>query len=111
MPADCNRKTNGPALPSMIGISGPATSTCKLSIPSPASADIKCSTVEIDAPSFLSVDDSRVSPTLSARRDRHRLRQIDAMENNAGVGRRRAQVKIDARARVQTDAGRLDRVF
>ena len=53
--------------PSMIGISGPATSMCKLSIPRPASADIKCSTVEIDAPSFLSVDDSRVSPTLSAR--------------------------------------------
>jgi hypothetical protein len=66
MPADCSRKTNGPALPSMIGISGPATSMWTLSIPSPASADIMCSTVEIAAPSCLSVDERRVSPTCSA---------------------------------------------
>ena len=50
----------------MIGISGPATSMCRLSIPSPASADITCSTVEIDVPSRFSVDDSRVSPTCRA---------------------------------------------
>jgi hypothetical protein len=63
IPADCSRNTNGAALPSMIGISGPATSMCRLSIPRPASADITCSTVEIDVPSCLSVDESRVSPT------------------------------------------------
>ncbi len=35
-------------------------------MPTPASADIRCSTVEIDAPSSASVDDSRVSPTFAA---------------------------------------------
>jgi len=67
MPADWRRKTNGPALPSMIGNSGPATSTLRLSTPTPASADIRCSMVEIDASPSVSVDDNRVSPTLTAR--------------------------------------------
>jgi hypothetical protein len=35
-------------------------------MPTPASADIRCSTVEIDVPSAVSVDDSRVSPTFAA---------------------------------------------
>ena len=39
----------------------PAMSMCTLSMPSPASAESTCSTVEIDTPSFFSVDDNRVS--------------------------------------------------
>ena len=66
MPADCSRKTNGAALPSMIGSSGPATSMCMLSMPRPAHADSTCSTVEIDTPSCFSDVERRVSPTWSA---------------------------------------------
>jgi hypothetical protein len=35
-------------------------------MPSPASADMRCSTVDTLAPSTLSVDDRRVSPTFDA---------------------------------------------
>ncbi len=45
IPADWIRKTNGPALPSIIGTSGADSSTKQLSMPRPAKADIRCSTV------------------------------------------------------------------
>jgi hypothetical protein len=66
MPADCSRKTKVPALPSMIGTSSPETSTNALSIPNPANADIRCSTVETRAPSFSITVAIVVLPTLSA---------------------------------------------
>ena len=63
-PADWIKNTKGAALPSIIGTSGLVNSTYTLSIPKPANADIKCSTVEtLTSPSFNAVD-KRVSPTL-----------------------------------------------
>jgi len=45
IPAERIRKTKVPAEPSRIGNSGASTSTKRLSIPRPESADIRCSTV------------------------------------------------------------------
>ena len=50
-PAHSIRNKNGAALPSMIGISGPSSSTTALSISAPANAAIRCSTVPIVVPS------------------------------------------------------------
>ena len=95
MPADCSRNTNGPALPSMIGSSGPATSTCRLSMPRPASADIRCSTVEMRRAAALERRrQPRVADVLRLRRDRDGLRQVDAMEHDAGVGARQGAASI-----------------
>ena len=58
---------NGPALPSMIGTSGPAMSMRRLSMPRPHSADIRCSTVDTLASPRFNVDESRVSPISPAR--------------------------------------------
>ena len=65
IPADCNRKTNGPALPSIIGTSGPSRWTKRLSIPNPAIADKRCSTVETFTSLAIKVVDKVVSPTFS----------------------------------------------
>ena len=64
-PADCSRNTNGPDEPSMIGTSGADSSTSRLSIPSPARADIRCSTVWTLAPSRASPVHRVVSHTNS----------------------------------------------
>src|SRR5258706_184251 len=61
------RNTKVPALPSMIGTSSPETSTYALSMPRPAKADMRCSTVETRVPSFSSTVASVVLPTLCAR--------------------------------------------
>ena len=61
MPADCTRKTNGAALPSMMGTSSAERSTKQLSMPSPARAAIRCSTVETRTPSSPIVVASSVS--------------------------------------------------
>ena len=53
--------TKGLALPSIIGTSGPSNSTIALSIPIPASAESKCSTVEI----FISLLDRLVDSLVS----------------------------------------------
>src|SRR5258706_10217859 len=66
MPADWIRNTKVPALPSMIGTSSPDTSTNALSMPRPANADIRCSTVETRAPSFSITVAIVVLVTLSA---------------------------------------------
>jgi hypothetical protein len=63
MPADWMRNTKGPALPSMIGTSVADSSTMALSMPRPAKADIRCSTVATLAPSPRIVVPSVVSPT------------------------------------------------
>ena len=74
-------------------------------MPRPAQADIRCSTVCTLALPLEMVDASRVSVTASARDDDvHRLRQIDAPEHDAGVGRRWPQRQLDPLAAVQTDA-------
>ena len=111
MPADCSRNTNGPALPSMIGSSGPATSTCRLSMPSPASADIRCSTVEIDAPSACERRrQPRVADVRRVRGNRRPARGRSMRWNTMpGVGGRRTQRELDPRAGVQADAGRANR--
>ena len=67
MPADWIRNTKGPALPSMIGTSPAVSSMNALSMPSPASADRRCSTVETPAPFAVSVVPSVVSLTFVAR--------------------------------------------
>ena len=63
IPAAWRRKTKGPALPSMIGISGPSTSIRQLSMPSPAIADKRCSIVDILCSPDPSVVDNVVKPT------------------------------------------------
>ncbi len=65
IPADWIRNTKGPALPSMIGTSGALTSTKALSMPKPAKADNKCSTVEIRTLPLAKEVESCVSPTLA----------------------------------------------
>ena len=65
-PADSSKNTNGAALPSIIGISGPFTSTYALSIPSPAIADMRCSMVDILVSPEVRQVDNEVSPTFSA---------------------------------------------
>ena len=78
---------------------------CTLSMPSPASADITCSTVEIDAPSCSQRRRKpRIADMARIGGNGDRPRQIDAMKHDAGVGRRRPQHEIDARAGVETDA-------
>ncbi len=55
-----------PALPSMIGTSSADTSTNALSMPRPANADMRCSTVETRTPSFSITVAISVLLTLSA---------------------------------------------
>ena len=50
IPAHSIRNTNGAALPSMIGTSGPSSSTIALSTAAPAKAAIRCSTVPTIVP-------------------------------------------------------------
>ena len=107
MPADCSRNTNGPALPSMIG-------------------DFRARDVDVqivDAQSrerrhqvlhrrnsravlFQRRRKTRVADVARIGRDRHRLGQVRAMEDNAGVARRGPQHQLDARARMQPHPGR-----
>jgi len=51
-PAAASTATKGFALPSIAGISGPSTRTSRLSMPSPAAAAIRCSTVPTRVPFF-----------------------------------------------------------
>ncbi len=50
IPAQSIRNTKGSELPSMMGSSGPLTSTTTLSRPLPAKAAIRCSTVDTVVP-------------------------------------------------------------
>ena len=59
------RNTNGPALPSIRGISGPSTSIIRLSNPSPATAERRCSMVATLVPFLKRVVERVVSPTYS----------------------------------------------
>ena len=110
MPADCSRNTNGAALPSMIGTSDAVRSTNALSMPRPAIADIRCSTVPTLAESAL---ERRAERGLdhAQRVGRHvdGLRQVEAPKHDAGIGRRRAKSHVDLLARVQADAGGANR--
>ncbi len=79
MPADCSRNTNGAALPSMIGTSAAVSSTNALSIPSPAKADIRCSTVPTRAPSCsMRRAERRLGHAQRAGGNVHGLRQIES---------------------------------
>jgi hypothetical protein len=112
MPADWMRNTNGPALPSMIGTSAAPSSTMALSMPSPASADIRCSTVATRTPSLISVVPSMVSPTCmpSPARPRGGSRSVrrNTMPVLTGAG---PQGHEDLLARVQAHARRADGVL
>ena len=66
MPALCSRNTKDEAEPSRIGTSSAVMSICRLSMPRPAQADIRCSTVCTLAPPDDTVEASRVSVTASA---------------------------------------------
>ena len=69
IPALCSKKTNEAAEPSKIGTSSAVISTYMLSIPKPAHADIRCSTVCTLASPFDSVEAKRVSETAIAETD------------------------------------------
>src|SRR5512134_362912 len=91
-PACCSSSANGEALPSRIGSSGASRSTKALSMPRPLSADIRCSTVWTFAPSLISVDARRASPTSSARAGMStgeaRSMRRNTMPVSGGAGRR-----------------------
>src|SRR6218665_2474877 len=67
MPALWSRKTKDAEEPSRIGTSSAVMSTWRLSMPRPAQADIRCSTVCTLALPCAMVEASRVSVTASAR--------------------------------------------
>ena len=70
---------------------GADSSTTALSIPRPANADSRCSTVETRHSPLTSVVPSIVSPTfVGVRPDVHRVRQVGAPEHDARIRRRRA---------------------
>ena len=110
MPADCSRKTNGP---------GAAVHDRDL-----GAGDVDVQVVDAEAGErrhqVLDGGDRRavalqrrrqprVADVPRVGRDGDRRLEIDAMEDDAGVRRRRAQRELDARAGMQTDARRLDR--
>ena len=74
----------------MIGTSAALTSTMALSMPRPAKADIRCSTVETCALALTSVVPSVVSPTFSARA---------GMSDGLGRSVRRNTMPVSARRR------------
>ncbi len=67
IPTFFSKYIKGPALPSMMGISGPSNVMRALSIPMPARADMRCSTVETMWPLWPMVVASLVSNTFSRR--------------------------------------------
>ena len=96
----------------MIGTSAAETSTIALSIPRPANADSRCSTVETRDSPLPRVVPSMVSPTFSAvARMSTMLRQIGAPEDDALIRVGRAQGHEHLLAGVQADAGGANRVF
>ena len=66
IPALCNKKTKDAADPSKMGTSSAVMSTYRLSIPKPAQADIRCSTVCTLASPCDKVEAKRVSVTAFA---------------------------------------------
>ena len=52
-----------------------------------------------------------VAHIFAARGNLHRFRQIGASEDDTGIDRRRPQRHVHLVARMQSDAGRADRVF
>ena len=80
----------------------------RLSMPRPAQADIRCSTVCTLAPPLEMVDASRVSVTASADTGMSTgIGQVDAPEHDAGVRLGRPQRQLHPLAAVQADADRL----
>ena len=81
-------------------------------MPSPANADIRCSTVDTRTPLFSRHEDRRVSPTAyGSALISTGCGEIDAAEHDAGIGRGRTQREIDLLAGVQADAGGADHVL
>jgi len=101
-PADRIRYTNEPDEPSRIGISAASMSMFRLSMPSPASADIRCSTVATRICCWpwciaVSVDAIRVSLTASAlagmaRGGSRSIRQ-NTIPLSAGAGRKPSRTR------------------
>ena len=101
------RITNGAALPSSTGTSGPSTSTIASSTPSAYRAESRCSTVSTHTP-------SRVQPggVVEAAEVLEGGRDLDAdvrpPEADAVFGGRGPEVEPHRLARVQPDAGAAD---
>jgi hypothetical protein len=112
MPADWMRKTKGAALPSMMGISAASTSTQALSMPRPERADMRCSTVAIrDAVLLQAGGQTGVADGEGVGAQFHRRIEVDAAEDDAGVGRRRTQGHGDLDPGMEPDAGGADQRF
>ena len=112
MPADCSKNTNGAALPSMIGTSAAVRSTNALSMPRPAIADIRCSTVPTLRRAALERRaERRLGDAQRVGRHVDGLRQVEAPKHDAGIGGRRPQGHVDLLAAVQADAGGANRFF
>ena len=74
-------------------------------MPSPAQADIRCSTVcTLALPDRDGGGQARVGHGLGADRNVHRLGQVHATKDDARVGLRRAQGQLDPLAAVHPDA-------
>ena len=113
MPADCSRNTNGPALPSMIGTSAAVSSTMALSMPRPANADSRCSTVETrDSPLTERGAERGVADVLGARaRISTGCGRSMRRKHDAGVGGAGLERHHDLLAGMQPDARGADRVL
>ena len=113
VPAHSIRRTNGWALPSIAGTSGPLISTSTLSISQAASAAIRCSIIRTVA----ATPATRHGDAVGGRRMvevRQRIagaaRAVDAAEPDARALRRRAEREADPGAAVEADAGAADHV-
>ncbi len=105
MPALCSRNTKDAAEPSRIGTSSAVMSTYRLSMPRPAQADIRCSTVCTLAPPLEMVDARRVSVTASADIGMSTGSGRSTRRNTMPVsGWRRPQRQLDPLAAVQPHA-------
>ena len=91
IPAERMSRTNGAALPSMIGNSTAFTSTSALSTPKPANVAIRCSTVETLTRPLPRLVASWVSMTFSGqaltRASQPRSERTNTMPASAGAGR------------------------
>ena len=96
----------------MMGTSGALTSTCALSMPRPANADNRCSTVETRAVTInKSGAELGVADVLGVGTDFGGRIEIGTSEHDAGVRRRGPQGHQDLLAGVQADALGADGVF
>ena len=104
MPADWIRKMNGAAEPSRMGTSGASRSIQALSMPSPAEGRHQVfDGPHLDPVHFETGAHAGIANQHGLGGNIHRLRQIDATEDDAGIRGCRAQGQIDLDAAMQAD--------